>query len=836
MLVLSLHMSIKAMVPAGLVDKADTAAHSASGNKISRDRNLGFPGNKLSRTLPNPFGATAGKKSTSKSTSRPVTTHSGRAKKGAAASTQAAQRQQDSSGPEFPPGYSRVIRLHDTTEFPGLGLAHTSSLSKATASQPQQQAALTDQLQSTASKTHRPVNGLLPSSRSRQAATATKTHGQEIPKPSPVVINIRPPPGLCQITPITAAAASQLPPDMSQTASVAGCPAPLPSGLHPAPSFSADSLQLPGFGQAVTAAPEAQLSPELSQASRDSLETQTACLHVCAEANAVAQAHVRSPELPIVPIQAKSAFAQAAAATVWYEPPALSTAHDVTSPDPTVTASNQPGPNTPAVTALASQPGPHQGMNPQQGWGHESVDPTLQAQSGSDSSRAAHHEESSCQSREPWQEVHGNAWAVDQSGSFSTAAQTDHAMLSDMPQQDSSSWDYYEIYKQQQLLDQLDYADSWKDEDNCEDADDDDIIFSHQQLHLYDDSWQDDDRYLQRQHDSSCQHNQGQAQGFDTCQAPYSTCPQRQRQHGSEDDAHELVHDYCPRPVQTDRSAHYQPQFDLGFEAAQQPGRAVSKTKRKGLRGGRLAAMSKAGGSRAQLSATDRLTDRPIDRHTYRPTDRPAKFVAPKQHPSHSKYLQPGHNVTAEKHAMHSDLKQMGAQRTLLGGQRPIASQQFRQQHTHYFKNAQPSAASTASHRSKQCFHSSRNSEHQQGTAGAFSDHHRSSDDHHMSVCDRHRFLDQHDQHAGAGAVSRPGTSMPQIDRQSASFASNSTAQGKVLTVYRRKASSSMHGLPFTGAVPRPGIKQDPSLCQQHITADAGNTQPYINVLVLSQI
>ncbi len=815
----TLHMSTKATMSAGLVDKANTAAHSVSGNKTSRDRNLRFPGNKLSRTLPNPFGATAGKKSTS----RPVITHSGRAKKGAAAST---QRQQDSSGPEFPPGYNRVIRLHDTTEFPGLGLApQMTSLSRATANQPHQQAALTDQLQSTASKAHRPVNGLQPSSRSSQA-TAAKTHRQEISKPS---LNIRPPPGLQQIAPTTDKAASQRPPDMSQTASVAGCSAPLPPGLHPAPSFSDDSLQLPGFAQAVTATPEAQLLPELSQASRDSLETQLACLQVCTEANAAAQAYVRSPELPIAPVQAKSAFAQAAAATVWYEPPALTTAHDVTSPDPTVTASNQPGPNTPAVPALASQPSPHQGMNPQQSWEHESPDPILQAQSRSDSSRAAHQEEASCQSHEPWQD----AWAIDQSGSCSTAAQTDQLMLSDVPQQDSSSWDYYEIYKQQQLIDQLDYDDSWQDEDSCEDADDDDIIFSHQQLHLYDDSWQDDDRCLQHQHDSSCQHNQGQAPGFDVGQAPYSTYPQSQRQHGSEDDAHELVHDYfphsVPHSVQTDRSAHYQPQFDHGFKAAQQPGRADSKTKRKGHHGGIPAAMRKAGGSGGQLSATDNLTDGLTDRPTYRPTDRPAKLVAPEQHPSHSRHLQPSHDASAEEHAMHSKLRQLGVQ---LSGQRPIASQQFQKQHAHYFKNAQPSAAPTASHRSRQCFHSSRNSEHQQGAAGAFSDCHRSSDD---QYSERHRFLDRHDQHVGTGAVSCPGASMPQNGRQSASFATNSIGQGKVLTVHRHKASSSMHGLPCTGAVSRPGNKQASSMSQPQITADAGNTQPYISLLVLSQ-
>ncbi|DBA95497.1 TPA: hypothetical protein ACH3X3_013355 [Trebouxia sp. C0006] len=473
---------------AGLANKANTAAHSASGNKTKRDRNMRFPGNKLSQMLPNPFGATTGQKSNS----RPVVTHSGHAKKGAAASM---QRQQDSSGPEFPPGYDRVIRLHNTTEFPGLGLApQMTSPSKSTASQPQQQAALTDQLQSTATKSHRSVNGLLPSSRSRQAAKASQTHSQDSPTPSPVAINIRPPPGLHQISPTTDAAAPQLPPDISQAASVAGCPAPLPPGLHPAPSFSADSLQLKGFAQAVTASPEAQLAPELSQASKDSLETQLACLQVCTEANAAAQAHVRSAELPIAPVQAESAFAPAAAAaTDWYEPPAWTTAHAVTSPDPTVTASNQPGPSMPAVPALASPPGPHQGMDPQQGWEHESSDSSLQPQSGSDSSRAAHQGEASYQSCEPWQNVDGNAWAVDQSRSFSTAAQTDQAMLSDMPQQDSSSWDYYEIYKQQQLLDQLEYDDSRQDEDSCEDADHDDIIFSHQQLHVNDDSWQDDD-------------------------------------------------------------------------------------------------------------------------------------------------------------------------------------------------------------------------------------------------------------------------------------------------------------------------------------------------------
>ena len=158
---------------AGLVDKANTPAHSAFGNKTSRDRNMRFPGNKLSQKLPNPLGATAGKKSTS----RQVITPSGRAKKGTAASTRC---QQDSSGPEFPPGYNRVIRLHDTTEFPGLGLAlRMTSPSKSTAGQPQQQAALTDQLQSTATKTHRPVNGLLPSTRSRQAAIAAQSHSQE---------------------------------------------------------------------------------------------------------------------------------------------------------------------------------------------------------------------------------------------------------------------------------------------------------------------------------------------------------------------------------------------------------------------------------------------------------------------------------------------------------------------------------------------------------------------------------------------------------------------------------------------------------------------------------
>ncbi len=195
---------------AGLVNKANTAAHSASGNKTKRDRNMRSSGNKLSQMLPNPFGATAGKKSNS----RPVVTHSGRAKTCAAAST---QRQQDSSGPEFPPGYNRVIRLHDTTEFPGLGLApQMTSPSKSTASQPQQQAALTHQLQSTATKTHRSVNGLLPSSRSRQAATAAQSHSQEPPIPSPLAINIRPPPGLQQIAPTTDAAASQLPPDTSQ--------------------------------------------------------------------------------------------------------------------------------------------------------------------------------------------------------------------------------------------------------------------------------------------------------------------------------------------------------------------------------------------------------------------------------------------------------------------------------------------------------------------------------------------------------------------------------------------------------------------------------------------
>ncbi len=98
---------------AGLADKDSTAAHPGSGEKTSRDHNLRFPGNKLSQTLPNPFGATAGKISTS----RPVIPHAGRAKKGAAAST---RRQQDSSGPECPPGYNCVIRLHDTNEFPGL--------------------------------------------------------------------------------------------------------------------------------------------------------------------------------------------------------------------------------------------------------------------------------------------------------------------------------------------------------------------------------------------------------------------------------------------------------------------------------------------------------------------------------------------------------------------------------------------------------------------------------------------------------------------------------------------------------------------------------------------
>ena len=585
--------------------------------------------------LPNPFGATTGQKSNS----RPVVTHSGHAKKGAAASM---QRQQDSSGPEFPPGYDRVIRLHNTTEFPGLGLApQMTSPSKSTASQPQQQAALTDQLQSTATKSHRSVNGLLPSSRSRQAAKASQTHSQESPTPSPVAINIRPPPGLHQISPTTDAAAPQLPPDISQAASVAGCPAPLPPGLHPAPSFSADSLQLKGFAQAVTASPEAQLAPELSQASKDSLETQLACLQVCTEANAAAQAHVRSAELPIAHVQAESAFAPAAAAaTDWYEPPAWTTAHAVTSPDPTVTASNQPGPSMPAVPALASPPGPHQGMDPQQGWEHESSDSSLQPQSGSDSSRAAHQGEASYQSCEPWQNVDGNAWAVDQSRSFSTAAQTDQAMLSDMPQQDSSSWDYYEIYKQQQLLDQLEYDDSRQDEDSCEDADHDDIIFSHQQLHVNDDSWQDDDRYSQRQHDSSCQHNQGQTEGFETAWAPYFGYPYRQQQHDSKDDGHELVHDYLPHSVQTaDRFAHYQPQYDHAFKAVQQPGSADSKTKRKGHCGGIPAATRKAGGSRAHLSATDKVTDRLTDRPTYRPTDRPGKLVAPEQHPSHSKHI-----------------------------------------------------------------------------------------------------------------------------------------------------------------------------------------------------
>ncbi len=543
---------------------------------------------------------------------------------------------------------------------------------------------------------------------------------------------------------------------MGQTASVADCPAPLLPGLHPTPLFSADSLQLPRVTQAVTATSEAELSPELSQASKDSLETQIACLQVCTEADTAAQAHVRSPELPIAPVQAKSAFAP-----------------------------------------------------------------------GSDSSRAAHQEEESCQSPEPWQDVDGNAWAVDQSGSFSIAAQTDQAMLSDVPQQDSSSWDYYEIYKQQQLLDQLEYDDSWQDEDSCEDADYNDIIFSHQQPHVYDDSWQDDDRYSQRQLDSSCQRNQGQAKGFDTTQAPYFGYSYRQRQHGGKEDGHELVHDNFPHSVQTDRSARYQPHFDNGFQAAQQFGRADSNMKRKGQSGGIPAALRKAGSSRGQLSATDDLTDRPM----YRPTDRPAKLVAPKQHPSHSKHLQPGHNANAEEHAiaeehasaekyaMHSKLRQLGVQ---LSGQRPTANQKFQQQHAHYFKVPSPALPPTANHRNKQCFPSSK---HQQGAAGAFSDHHRSSDDHYS---DRHRLLDQHDQHVGAGVVSCLGTSMPQNDRQSASFVANSTEQGKVLTAYRHKASSSMHGLelPCTEAVSRPGNMQASSLSQPQITADAGNAQP----------
>ena len=804
-------MSTQATVSAGLVDKPNTAAHSACSSKTSRDCNMRFPGNKLSQTLPNPFRATAGKKGTS----TPVIPHSGRAKKGAAAST---QRQQDSSGPDFPPGYSRVIRLHDTTEFPGFGLAPCmASLSRATANQPHQQAPLTDQLQSPATKTHTPVNGLLPSS---SQATAAKTHSQELPKPSSVAINIRPPPGLQQIAPTTDKAASQRPAVMSQTASVAGRPAPLPPRLHPPPLFPADSLQLPGFAQAVTATPEAQLSPELSQASKDSLETQVACLQVCTEDNAAAQAYVMSPELPISPIQAKSAFPQAAAATVWYEPPALTTAQAVTTPDPAVTASDQPGPDMPAVSALASQPSPHEGMNSQQGWEHESVDLVLQAQSGSDSSRAAHQEEESCQSHEPWQDVDGNAWAVDQSGSFSTAAQTDQEILFDMPQQGSSSWDYYEIYIQQQLLDQLDYDDSWQSEDSCEDADDD-IMLSHQQLHMYDDSWQDDNRYFQQQHDSSCQHNRGQAKGFDTVQAPYFAYSYHQRQHDSKDDGHTLVHDYCPHRIQTDRSAQYQLQFDHSFKAAQHPGRADFNTKRKGQCGGMPPAMRQAGGSRAQLSATDTLTDILTDRPMYRPTDRPAKLVAPEQHPSHSKHLHPSHDASAEEHAMHSKLRQLGIQ---VSGQRPIASQ-----HAHYFKNAQPSAAPTASHCNKECFLSSK---HQQATAGAFSDHDRASDDQYSH---RHRFLDEHDQHVGTGAASRPGMSMPQNDPQSASFVANSTGQGKVLTAYRDKASSSMHGL-GTGAAPRPDHKQASSLSQPPIAADAGNTQPYVSLLVLSQV
>ncbi len=79
---------------------------------------------------------------------------------------------------------------------------------------------------------------------------------------------------------------------------------------------------------------------------------------------------------------------------------------------------------------------------------------------------------------------------------------------------------------------------------------------------------------------------------------------------------------------------------------------------------------------------------------------------------------------------------------------------------------------------------------------------------------------------------------MLQNDRQSASFAANSTGQGKVLTAYRHKASSSLHGLglPCTEAVTRPGNKQASSLSQPQITADAGNTQPCISLLVLGQV
>lgn len=79
---------------------------------------------------------------------------------------------------------------------------------------------------------------------------------------------------------------------------------------------------------------------------------------------------------------------------------------------------------------------------------------------------------------------------------------------------------------------------------------------------------------------------------------------------------------------------------------------------------------------------------------------------------------------------------------------------------------------------------------------------------------------------------------MPQNDRHLASFAANSTEQEKVLTAYRHKASSSMSGLglPCTGAMTRPGNKQASSLSQPQITADAGNTQPYVSHLVLSQV
>ena len=390
------------------------------------------------------------------------------------------------------------------------------------------------------------------------------------------------------------------------------------------------------------------------------------------------------------------------------------------------------------------------------------------AQHSSSSSGAAPHTEDSHHD-DMSEDGRGAGWD-DQLGESSTAAQTEQLLLSKLLLSNTTAApkperDYFAIYKQQQLLDQLADEDSWED---------DDVSVSHQQGLMNEDRWQDDDRHMYA--DKWDEDEFSAQQQRQRCSADYHHSPNqvyginKNSQHGGRS-----VHDHDSNQQDGTGPMHMR-QHDRAVYDRRVPHQHRYRTDSKSCQ-------EAAHYSHNSQAASD------FDDHQQR-EEWPEGSVqeddgwGPAQYP---------HEQAAEfGHELYNDLKVIDEQH---GKPRQSASKQFRQENAHYFKKHQHGTSSTAARH-----------EYQQRPPGTpvrslHNGKHTSpkgSPALHQGGLGPSKIPHSHQGYHHKGTSSHQQDFPPDCDFKPAPFGANSSPTARVLSINRQKPVARAHAAHYT--------------------------------------